>query len=235
MIINRLSRRVSNTIYAIVVVLVMAPMMAFAAQRPISDFLSTQGTYSNIFVPPVPDYVGWADAPNTRFFALIDYAGVANKWLKANGGADLGTRSSGNITERKLSDGRAQVTVTLRTTNALSWATPCCYFANGPLIFGQRAQDVLQNKAAALGNVQFQMKFINTALGAPLPDLIQLLFAPAPGQEFTSYAFSSHATGAYCNGTVGGMTVSQTANIPHRSNVQAAIIKFAPPLPQKCP
>lgn len=42
------------------------------------------------------------------------------------------------------------------------------------------------------------------------------------------------AKGTYCNGDAGSMTVSQTGNLPRRSNVQASIINFGPKAPD-CP
>ena len=97
---------------AIAVVLVGVSTVAFGqgatTKRPISDFLSRQGTFClnapscTLFRPPVPNYVGLAGRepgePNTVYdrFALVDYAGLANAWLVANGHASLGTETSGS-------------------------------------------------------------------------------------------------------------------------------------------
>ena len=103
--------------------------------RPLSEFTSTQGT-TNIFIPPVPDFIGWGDNPPHQF-ASVDYAGLAAAWLVANGGPDLGTQVQGNVVERPLADGRALVSVVLHTTRANSWVTPNPgEFANDPLQFG---------------------------------------------------------------------------------------------------
>lgn len=65
--------------------------------RPCSDFLNAQGKTSRFF-NPVPDYVGWTDAvnPNTLLpetFGLVDYAGLADKYIKAKTGKSLGVRT----------------------------------------------------------------------------------------------------------------------------------------------
>src|SRR5436309_2652919 len=94
--------------------------------RPISDFLKAQGKCSPstipacpVFVPPVANFVGWftqfsLTAPNRC--ASVDYAGLANAWLKSQGHPSLGTETQGTIIERTLLDGKAEVTVLLHTT-----------------------------------------------------------------------------------------------------------------------
>ena len=73
------------------------------------------------YFPPVKDYVGWADAALTTF-ALVDYAGLANEYIKAQTGHSLGTEVKGYVLECALASGRAQITVALFTTNALGFA-----------------------------------------------------------------------------------------------------------------
>src|SRR5215470_7749782 len=105
--------------------LLVAMSAAWADQRrPFGEFLDAQGTTS-VFVPPVPDYVGWADEDFVTF-ALVDYAGLANAWLEAESGGrlSLGTTVSGVVQERPTADGRAEVRVRIDARNALSWAFP---------------------------------------------------------------------------------------------------------------
>jgi len=200
--------------------------------RPISDFVSQQGTFCLddgmggcfLFVPPTPNFAGWVDLLTSKF-VLVDYAGLAN----ATYGGVFGTQTSGTVVEQPLPDGRAEVTVTLHTTRALTWVAECCDFANGTLLFGHRAPDVLAGADAALGDSFFQISFTNTAPGAPLPDLIQLFFAPAPGQQLHQFVFRATATGTLRSafgvpdGTPGRVTVAETGNIA-RSNFQAAVV-----------
>jgi hypothetical protein len=196
--------------------LAVAPVYAVSSvRRPISDFLSAQGTTA-IFVPPVPDYVGWF-APNGPS-ASVDYAGLANQWLKDNGlPSGLGTTTEGTITERPLSDGRAEVSVLLHTKKALTYVIQCCDFATDPLLFGHRAQDVATGADAALGESFLHVVFKNTAPGAPLPDLVTFISGnTAPGQELISISFHAGASGTLRaafgvpDGTPGKAIVAQT-------------------------
>jgi hypothetical protein len=197
---------------------------ASAASRPFSDFLSTQGT-TNVFFPPTPDYIGWCGAaarPPARF-ALIDYAGLAATWLQQNGGPSLGTQVSGTVNEKILKDGRAEVTVNLTASRALTWATDCVGDLSGPLLFGYRAADLAANPALTpgLATLSMHVVFNNTAPGASLPDLVNafILGNAAPGQELLTLSFRADAAGPLRSnfgvpeGTPGKVIVSQTGNI----------------------
>ena len=94
--------------------------------RPLSDFLDAQGTTS-LFFPPVQDMLGWTDAVNPKTelpttFGLVDYAGLANEYIKGTTGHPLGTKVRGLVVECKLANGKAQITVALFTTRALGFA-----------------------------------------------------------------------------------------------------------------
>ena len=95
-------------------------------QRPIEDFLSTQGTFCVddgvggclLFVPPDPNFLGWTNDLDSAVihFAGVDYAGLADAYAPGK------TPSfSGTVTERPLPDGHAEVTVRLHTKNANVW------------------------------------------------------------------------------------------------------------------
>jgi hypothetical protein len=216
-----------NTFAAIVFVIGMTvsvtPLQAMqATQRPLSDFISTQGT-TNIFVPPVPDFIGWLTAVGIEppYFASVDYAGLANGWLMANGHPSLGTTFGGSVTERPLPDGRAQVSVNLHTRNALTWVGDLSTgdFATGTLLFGNRAQDVLAGAEPALGESHFQAVFRIAAPGAPIPDRVANGFCVGPnpaGCELISLSFRANASGVLhaafgvAEGTPGRAVVSQT-------------------------
>ncbi len=83
-------------------------------------------------------------------------------------------------------------------------------------MFGHRAADVIAGKDAALGDSLFKIVFINTAPGAPLPDLEQFFVAPLPGQELKSLYIYARADGTLraafgvADGTPGRATVTQT-------------------------
>lgn len=188
--------------------------------RPIEDFVERQGTfcidvnfngsYENaivdgnfagncstaaaplLFVPPIANFFGASDPEQGRL-ASIDYAGLASYWA---GGA-FGTSFSGTVIERPLADGRAHVKVVLHTGNALTWVVddPTLSDFNGPLLFGNRAPEVVAGAEPALGSSSMELEFINTAPGADLPDVMQLLFFPEVGQQTLALRINNKAKG----------------------------------------
>jgi hypothetical protein len=205
-----------------------------ARQRPLADFINAQGTTS-CFTPPAPAQLGATsdyDIAPVRF-ALLDYTGLTGKFLLDNYGISLGTAVSGGVTERPLSDGRAEVTVNLHATNALAWAInfdptgAADQYNSNPLLFGYRAQDLIANPTLppALGSANVRIVFKNTAPGAPLPDLVcinhdfgcpEVAACPA-GFELDFVSFYGDATGPLHalaglgpEGTAGRLDVTQT-------------------------
>jgi hypothetical protein len=236
--------------------------------RPISDFINAQGTICTPPPDPLPPLTKvvngcWDAIPvegNTtlNFFAeltystspyfgypwaLVDYAGLAAKYIKSEGGPDLNTKMTGQITERLLSDGRAEVTIILFTSNALSWAVDMCQCAGGPgnLLFGSTPDDVVHGASPALGDSYFKIVLINTGLNAPLPDLFSFVAenVPPPGVTLVSADFRSSADGALhyvpgeqdiLEGTPGKMTVAEMG--PPNGNAfhgfPAAVVNLKP-------
>ena len=226
----------SSMVLAAVLSLILFVPLTFGqtTRRPISDFVQAQGTFCIddgsggclLFIPPVRNFVGWGDTTSSMGVS-VDYAGLANACF----GNAFGTKTTGTVTERALPDGRAEVTVLLFTKNALTWVVQPLDFVNGPVAFGHRWNAtsptcVLDGTPPALGNSFLETKFINTAPGVPLPDLLQLIFFPNPGQQLTEYVFQAQATGTLANGESGSVTVVQTANPIARSNIQAAVINL---------
>jgi hypothetical protein len=190
-----------------------------ANQRPIEDWIDQQGTYCIddgsggcfLIVPPIENFLGFSD-PGSMTSASVDYAGLANDWIEAaSGGAtSFDTTFSGSITERPLRDGRVEVNVRLRTDNALAWVVDGSDYANDPLLFGNRAPAVLAGAESALVSSHLTLRFINTAPGANLPDLIQLLVAPEEGQELRFIGFEANGEGPLADdGGLGRLHVVQ--------------------------
>ncbi len=102
------------------VIAVPVSVDAKTAKRPLSDFLASQGTTSNFF-PPVPDYTGWTDGA-FETFCLIDYAGLADDYIKSNSDQDLRTRINGSILEKGLSNDGAGIRIELHTNHAMGFA-----------------------------------------------------------------------------------------------------------------
>ncbi len=176
-----------------------------AAQRPIEDFLDTQGSYGWLVMswldPSPADGMIWAE---------IDYAGLKGAILEYYGYPSLGTTFSGKVTERPLPDGRAEVQVLLHTKNALAWAANVADdWSSVEYVFGNDVWDVLYGAPLALGDCTLQLRFINTAPNAPLPDIWQLALEPLDGQEWLSVHFIGQADGFMADGSPGRMQITQ--------------------------
>lgn len=203
--------------------------------REIEEWIGAQGTFCLspawdcaenpeeclLFVPPFENYFGWSAFPPppgvAGYFASFDYAGVAARKIEEEGGDPIGTTFEGHIRERPLDDGRAEVRVILHTDNALVWANECCDFATSPVLFGARSTEVLEGAEPVLGKFFMDLTFVNTAPGAPMPDFMQLVYCPEPGQELRMLRTSANAKGplreafGVPEGTPGSLTVSETA------------------------
>jgi hypothetical protein len=180
--------------------------------RPFSDFLDAQGT-TDIFYPPVKDYVGWTDnvkVKDSTLFALVDYAGLANDFLQDK----LGTRVDGFVIQSELADGRAQITVSLTATNALGFAQLIADinklgFLNAPTKFGNKAQDVANGAEAAVGDCTFLVTFSISEPGAPLPDLVDVLSNKPNKFKPIDLSFIATIPGQCENGTRAVLHVDQ--------------------------
>jgi hypothetical protein len=227
---NRVLKNHLQLLAVAVVATVVAGMASAdgpANKLPLSAFLDAQGT-QNIYIPPVPDYWGWvAPPPGVKTpapsyvggnEASCDYAGLANEWLVANGGPDLGTSVTGSVTERSVSDGRILVQVELHTTNALTFglrvtAAPYGDFATDPLIFGARAQDVLAGATPGIGECHASFAWKQSP--GPLLDFNHP--ETDPNFEFVSLSFRANASGPLTalagygpDGTPGRLFISQS-------------------------
>ena len=188
-----------------------SPASAQAVHRDIMEFVDAQGTLCIPdggggcfqFVPPLDNFLGWSD-PAGLIAASYDYAGIADDYV---GGA-YGTSFSGSVLEIPLPDGRAKVKVVLHTSNALTWVVDFMNFDfNDELLFGSRVDT--PGGVPAFGNSILHVTFINSAPGAPLPDLLQLLIFAEPGQEVLSLQFVGNANGLLADGTPGRTHASQ--------------------------
>lgn len=219
----------------IMVIATVAFAQGPATIRPIENFVNAQDTYCFdcifqeffpgsecvdgclVLIPPLPNLVGFFD-PDAVRLAVVDIAGLVNKWIEQASGGDMsfGTEMRGTVIERPLEDGRAEVHVILKTTNAFAWVVED--IEDGALLFGNYAPEVLnEGKEPALGESFFELKFINNAPpGGPLPDLVQLVFFTEPDQELLFIALRTRARGelheafGVPEGTSGRATVVQT-------------------------
>jgi hypothetical protein len=174
-------------------------------KRTIEEFVAAQGTFCFDlgsgcfqFVPPLENFLGWTTSSPSARAASIDYAGIADRYIKAQTGnaRTLGTTFSGSVTERELADGRVLVSVDLKTDNALAWAVESYDFAGGSLLVGVRAPQVLAGAAPVLGSSHLTVDFTLANSGDPLPDLLQILAFPTAGQEVRRITFEGKAKAA---------------------------------------
>lgn len=184
--------------------------------RDFSEFLITQGTSSQFF-PPVQDYAGWTDGKFTTF-ALVDYAGLADKYIKEQKGFSLGTEVTGSVLECALADDRTEITVALSTTKALGFAQSIAVltennfdFLNTPTIFGAKAQDVVSGAAAATGPVSLFTTFSIKAPGDPLPDFLDVVNNPASYAP-VKFSFMSKTCGTTPDGRKARLDVHEMAS-----------------------
>jgi hypothetical protein len=195
-------------------------------QRPITDFLSVQGTAAQ------GSFLAWASDRSTLAncsgspFGFIDYAGIRNAFIIADGGQSLGTTMSGSVHQKDNGDGTSTVSVQLDTTNAMAVGACVDSFGNiSTPYFGYGVADVLAGKPAALGTSHLSTVFTIAGTGptAPLPDL--LIFAlgapncPAAPPCLNTLKFTGAATGALRavygvpEGTPGTMSISQIGTL----------------------
>lgn len=153
-----------------------------ATQRDIMEFVNAQ---SNVFGWTAP--VQPTGARGDNLFMLCDYAGIRAKQILAGGGPDLGTTFSGTVTEQPLSDGTAEVHVVLHTDNAFTIGRD---LITGVVYFGNAVPQVIAGGDVAIGSCDFDLTFVNSAPGAPLPDLITTPLT------FKSLMFRGSSTGS---------------------------------------
>jgi hypothetical protein len=196
---------------------------ASAGGRALSDFTSRQGAWCAVaneqgidcaashYAPCGGDEftfsfpLFWAD-PKTGVVALIDTLGDLDE------GA-LGTTVDGSVSETARPDGLADVKVVLHASNALTRAFDVDF---NPL-FGYGGSGGVN--PPTLGDASAQIKLSNTAPGAPLPDISQVLFCPEPGQALETITMRARASGplreafGVPEGSPGRLEVTQTGLI----------------------
>jgi hypothetical protein len=188
--------------------------------RPIADFLAAQGTTSlfpngiNDGGPAgLPDETGLATSTatfnnGTARFARVDYTGQDAAFL----GLNLGTTTSGTISERALPDGTAEDTVILQTHNAFAWANRFDGNTN-PVLFGYLPSQLAANPSLSppLADSTLHLVVQIPHPGAPLPDLVVLAnLGGVPGYSLVSISFHATATGTTPTGQQATLVVSET-------------------------
>lgn len=105
----------------------------------------------------------------------------------------FGTVITGAVSEAKQRDGGALVRVDLFAAHAFTWVgSP---FTDSTVLFGNRIDAVQAGAAAAFGNSHLRIDFFMPAMGAVLPDLIDLFLNHVDGRGLRSLTFSSDSFG----------------------------------------
>ena len=202
---------------------------SYGTTRPITDFLKTQGTFCwpddmggcKLYVPPVANYAAWYDQDH-KTAVSVDYAGLFSSWAASQGYPSYGTQVTGSITERPTGDGRAYVLVQLRASNASMFMTDGLDLQNGRLLLGTRPKEMRSSTASttknmALGQASFDIRFINPAMGMPMPDLVELIRKPGSGQQYIGSDFKFEGdvnyTDASGNVTPSHISIAKTGEI----------------------
>ena len=182
------------------------PCAAQTTDRPLSDFLSTQGSTSQFF-PPVPDFIGWTNNNPQTLFAAVDYAGVVANYLATHGGPNLGTTITGGVTETLMPNGTYEVVVTANAKNALAWACDISNIFTNPPVFGSRGSELAANPTLpyALVNSSLKATFITTVAGAPIPDI-----TGSVPYNLKNIKFSANGSGPVPGGGTKKLTVVQS-------------------------
>jgi len=192
----------------------------------IVDWVLAQGSYcarpenrgGPVCGPPFPglETIGWFD-PARGLCGFVDYAGFGSRYLEQEGGPSLGTTYRGSISERLLNDGRAEVTITLRTDNALVFALRCDGLPFSSLVFGATPADIIAGAKPVLGSSFFSFTYIAPP-GYALPELVQVFIAD-PAYELVNVAFHARAAGplraasGFDDGTLGRLDIQRVGRI----------------------
>jgi hypothetical protein len=160
-------------------------------QYPIEQFLASQGTFCAkdgsggcaSYMSPTANYLGWFN-PAQSMSAAVDYAGLVNNWMMQNG-RWIGSYYKGTVTESALSDGTARVVVQLNGDNVYAYVASGDGFS-GKTIIGMSPTEYARPADALLGHLDMEVVYIAPSMGAPMPDLVQLVQAPMAGQRLES-------------------------------------------------
>jgi hypothetical protein len=132
--------------------------LAKVTHRPLSEYLNAR-TWASI----------WSNGDKFRWAYYVDDAGAWNRDFNLG----LGSTFEGNVTERPLADGTAEVTVEYHSHNVLTYMrdwSPIYDPGPYPLVLGAGLYDVADGATPTLGDAHVKIVFINSAPGAPLPD-----------------------------------------------------------------
>jgi hypothetical protein len=156
----------------------------------------------------------------TAMFVRIDYTGQDAAFL----GLNLGTTTSGTISESVLNDGTVRDTVILHTHNAFVWAN---FLGDGsgptfPVTFGYQPSQLAANPKLVppVANSDLQLVLGMPRTNAPLPDLVVLTnLGGVPGYAIESIAVHATSQGPTPTGQQATLVVSQVGVLDRTPNL----------------
>eukprot|EP01083_Nonionella_stella_P221374 790949_1 len=164
------------------------------------DFVASQGSQiSETRLPPIPDYIGWGNGPQT-LTGMVDYLGIANDWIEEQDiGISFGTKVSVECNVINMNKSKVRIKLKINTKNAHAFAFKDEYFDGDwmtpPTIFGSRAQDIVNDPTSKVGSmhrvkfrIEFSMTFKDFKKGN-FPDLINFLGGVTKEQEPVEFDF----------------------------------------------
>jgi hypothetical protein len=128
-------------------------------------------------------------------FALVDYAGVADAYVRGQPGGGnwqpwTVVQTDSGILECALPSGRAEIRVRLKSENAMGFAQSVAAliennfdFLNTPTVFGDKVQGVPGKWA--FGSAELWTTFTISEPGAPLPDFYNVVNQQEPNGKLT--------------------------------------------------
>jgi len=203
----------------------------------VDRFIAAQGTLCtetggkygdcfNLFGNQGPaDVPLWCDVDRPTPLCWYSDLGVWERWVAAERGVGFGTRWSGQVTERRLSDGRRHVKVNLRGSDVLTFVVAMDVPGDDPigiadyLYLGESPAELAAGvRSPTLGDVNVGYEFILPSDYEGYPDAIEFFYREWPaGFEFLSFRYTTAARGTArrsIEGIEAGETVKASVYVP---------------------
>lgn len=219
---------------------ILFPLCSFASStqstsRPISDFINSQGSIKiPVGLLSLAAQSNYFDSKGKRVF--IDRSGIYAKSFNNYGYSLIQPTFTGTIMETPLPNGQAEVIIHIVTHNAMIYVvdqsdgSKCNYLgvtiaAFCPTLFGYGMKDLLQdrNLTPVLTDSVYDIVLINSAPGAPIPDLVMTGTSSSSPAYVKSFSLEATAVGPLPDGRTGLVTFSEQQNGEGAGNVSITI------------
>ena len=186
---------------------------AMAVPGGVEQFLAAQGTACtpsggkygdcfNLYGPGYPpDVFAWCTFDPANPVCWYSDLGVYDRWLAEALGTGVGTRWGGQVSERRLADGRRHVHVQIRGTEVLTLALRDDFPGDDPvsaeyLFLGESPHELVNSlRAPTLGTASVSFEFRLPADYVGYPDFVEFATHPRDGMELLGFRYVAEATG----------------------------------------